>query len=50
MVKFAAIILDTPNYKNLKLVPSLINYFNQKTKIKIKILGITNLKGETADI
>jgi len=48
--KFATIMIDTSNHKNLKIVPILIRYFNLKTGVQIKVLEITNLKGETADI
>jgi len=43
-------MIDTSNYKNLKVVPILIRYFNPKTGVEIKILEIKNLKGEISDI
>jgi hypothetical protein len=48
--KFATIMIDTLNHKNLKVVPILIRYFNPKTGMQIKMLKMTNLKGETVDI
>lgn len=48
--KFATLMVDTSNHKNLKLVPILIRYFNPKEGVQIKILEFTNLQGETADI
>jgi hypothetical protein len=48
--KFATLMVDTSNHKNLKLVPILIRYFNPQEGVQIKVLEFTNLQGETADI
>lgn len=48
--KFATLMVDTSNHKNLKLVPILIRYFNPQEGVQIKVLGFTNLQGKTADI
>jgi len=41
---------DISNYKNMKIMPILIRYFNPNSRIQIKVFEVTNLKGETADI
>lgn len=41
--KFATIVRDTSNNKNLRVVAILIRYFSPKTLMRIKIFEITNL-------
>jgi len=49
-IKFLIIMVNTSNYKNLKLVSILIRYFNPLEGVKIKVLEFMNLKGETSNI
>jgi len=49
-VNFVTVMIDTSNHKNLRTVPILIRYFDSKTRVQIKVLEFTNLKGKTSDI
>jgi len=49
-VNFVTVMIDTSNHKNLKIVPTLIRYFDPKTGAQIKVLEFTNLKRESSDI
>jgi hypothetical protein len=43
-------MVDTSNYKSLKLVPVLFRYFIPRKGVQITVMEFHNLKGETADV
>lgn len=47
---YISIYTDSSNHKDLKLFPILVRYFDPKVGIKIKILDLAALPGETSDI
>jgi hypothetical protein len=49
-VKYLTVMVDTPNHKNLKLVPVLVQYFAPEKRVQTKVIEFHNLKGEVADV
>jgi hypothetical protein len=49
-VKYLTVMVDTSNYKNLKLVPVLVRYITLEKRVQTKVTEFRNLKGKTADV
>lgn len=49
-VSFISIFSDASNHKEIKLFPTLVRYFDQKSGINVKVIDFISLPGETADI
>ncbi|KAF2896975.1 hypothetical protein ILUMI_09199 [Ignelater luminosus] len=47
---FVSIFSDASNHKGIKLFPTLVRSFNTQNGISIKIIDVTSMPGETAEI
>jgi hypothetical protein len=48
--KFVSVSIDSSNHKELKLFPTLVRFFDDKTGVNVKLLELQALPGETSDI
>lgn len=49
-VTFISILTDASNHKEIKIFPLLVRYFDRNKGLKVKILELKSLPGETSDI
>ena len=49
-VKFIAVMVDSSNHINLKIVPVLVRYYLPEKEVQIKVLEVTNLPGEKSSL
>jgi len=47
---YISVLVDASNHKSVKLVPTIVRYFNPENGIKNDILEFSNLPGETAKL
>jgi hypothetical protein len=45
---FISVLTDTSSRKEIKIFPVLLRYFDYKTGVKLKILELESLLGETS--
>jgi hypothetical protein len=50
IVKYISVMVDTSNYKSLKLVPMMVRYFIPRKGVQTKVIECHDLKGGTADV
>ena len=47
---FVCVYYDASNHGDIKMVPVLVRYFGADFGVKVKVLELSNLKGETAEL
>jgi hypothetical protein len=47
---FISVLTDASNHKEIKIFPALVRYFDYKSGVKIKMLELKSLPGETSAI
>jgi hypothetical protein len=48
--EFISVLTDTSSHKEISIFPVIVMYFDYKTEVKIKILDLKSLPGETSVI